>query len=91
MARQQQLHLEADQPARHLEIVGRLVQSERVNRREKLVGDPRDRNVGDVDLLLAHQVQQQVERTGEAVELHDEAARPSARSPAVGVQGGGHH
>jgi len=30
-----------------------------------LIGDPRDRQVGDVDFVFADQVEQQIERTGE--------------------------
>ena len=46
---------------------------------EELVGDPRDRDVGDLELLLAEQVQQQIQRAGERVELDDEAGpAPSA-------------
>src|SRR5438046_1715390 len=71
--RQQQLRLDAEQPGRHLEIVGRLVESELVDHREKLVRDLGDREVGDVELVLVDQVQQQVERTRELLELDDEA------------------
>src|SRR6266851_432999 len=55
--RQEQLRLDAQQPRRHLEIVGRLVQAELVDHGEELVGDLRDREVGDVDLILVNQVQ----------------------------------
>ncbi len=72
-ARQQHLRLESHEAARHVEIVGGLVEAEFVNHAQELVGDPRDRNVGDLDLLLPQQVQQQVERTVEPVELHHEA------------------
>src|SRR6266581_2477385 len=63
----------AHQPRRHLEVVRRLVQPQLVDDREKLVGDLRDREVGDVDLVLADQVQQQVERAGELLQLDDES------------------
>src|SRR2546427_9011441 len=72
-ARQQQLRLDAQQPRRHLEVVRRLVQPQLVDDREKLVGDLRDRQVGDVDLVLADQMQQQVERAGELLQLDDES------------------
>ena len=51
---------------------------------EELVGDPRDRDLGDLELLLAQQVQQQVERAGERVELDDERRCP-APSAVVGA------
>src|SRR5437667_1705 len=73
-ARQQQLRLDAQQPRRHLEIVGRLVQPQFADHREELIRDPRDREVGDVELVLVDQVQQQVERTRELLELDDETA-----------------
>jgi len=38
-----------------------------------LIGDPRDRQVGDVDFVFADQVEQQIERTGELFQLDDEA------------------
>ena len=43
-----------------------------MDRLKKLVRDPRDRNVRDLELLLAQQVQQQVQRTVERIELDDE-------------------
>jgi hypothetical protein len=44
-----------------------------VNRVEELVGDAGDGNVGDLELLLAKQVQQEIERPGVGIELDDEA------------------
>ena len=55
---------------------------------EELVGDPRDRDVGDLELLLPQQVEQQVERAGERVEP-DHEARPRAER-AGGRLGRGH-
>ncbi len=55
---------------------------------EELIGDPRDRNVGDLELLLAQQVQQQVERPGEGIELDDE---PGARAEGGRRSFGGGH
>src|SRR2546426_2236603 len=40
--------------------------------RQELIGDLGDRQVGDVELVLADQVQQQVERAGELLQLDDE-------------------
>ncbi len=61
-----------------------------MNHLQELVGDPRDRDVGDVDLLLAHQVQQQIERAGESLEVDDEPGGRQARL-CGGGQRGGHH
>ena len=69
---QQHLRLEPHQPAGHVEVVGRLVEAQLVDGLEKLIGDAGDRNVGDLELLFAQQVQQQIERPGEGVELHHE-------------------
>ena len=68
-ARQKHLCLEPDQPAGHLEIVRGLVEAELVHHREELIGDPGDRNIRDVDLLFAEEMQQQIERTREGVHL----------------------
>ena len=43
-----------------------------LDRSEELVGDAGDRDVEDVDVLLPDQVQQQVQRPLEAVELDDQ-------------------
>ena len=37
-----------------------------------LVGDDRDGNVGDLDLVLAHQVEQEVHRASKDVQVHAE-------------------
>ena len=44
-----------------------------MNRPEELIGNAGDRNIGDVDLLLAEQMEQEVERPGEPIEFDDEA------------------
>ena len=69
---QQHLHLESQQPAGHLQVVRRLVQPQVMDCLEELVGYPGDGDVGDVDLLLAEQVKQQVEGSAEGVQLDDE-------------------
>ena len=56
---------------------------ERVDRLEELVGDARDRDVPDVDLLAADQVQEEVERAGVPVEGDDERRRPTAPGTAA--------
>ena len=76
---QEHLRLEPDKPAGHVEIVGRLVEPELVDGAEELVGDPGDRDVGDLELLLAQEVEQQIERTGEGIELDDESRAGAER------------
>ncbi|MND01633.1 hypothetical protein D3C83_207070 [compost metagenome] len=57
---------------RHLQVLGRLVETQHTDRREELLRDLRDGDVGDLDFLLANQVQQQIERTGELIQLDQE-------------------
>jgi hypothetical protein len=45
-----------------------------MNHSEELVGDAGDRDVRDLDLLLPEEVEQEIERTGEALQLDDESA-----------------
>src|SRR6266404_1440402 len=70
--RQQHLRLDPEQPGGHLEVVRRLIQSQLADDGEELIGDFRDRQVGDVDLVLADQVQQQIQRARELLELRSE-------------------
>src|SRR6266702_1745297 len=71
--RQEHLYLDPQQPSGHLEIVRRLVQPQLADQGQELVGDLRDGQVGDVDLVLVDQMEQQVERAGELLQLDDEA------------------
>jgi len=71
---EEHLDLEANQPAGEVQIVGRLVQTQRMNRGQELIGYSRDRDVRDVDLLLAKEVQEQVERTRKRIQSHHEPA-----------------
>src|SRR5690606_2709978 len=74
--RQQHLRLDPDQRRGHLEELARTVEPEPLDpldRLEELLGDAGDRDVEDVDVLFPDQVEQQVERTLEPLELHDEA------------------
>ena len=73
MPRQQHLRLDAQQSRRHFEIVCRLIQPEVVDHRQELIRDLRDRQIGDVDLVFPNQMEQQVERAGEFLQLDDEA------------------
>ena len=67
-------HLDAQEPRGHFEVIGGLIEAELVDHGEELVGDLRDRQVGDVDFVFADQMQQQVERAGEFLQLDDEAS-----------------
>ena len=70
--RQQHLRLDAQQPRGHLEVLRRFVQPQRADADQELLGDPRDRDVVDVDLLLAEEREQQVEGPAEMREFDDE-------------------
>ena len=63
-----------EDPGGHLQVVGRFVQAQLVDRVEELVGDSRDGDVRYLDLLLTDQMQQQVKWTRERVQLDDERA-----------------
>src|SRR5207253_295850 len=72
-ARQEHLCLDAEQPRRHFGVVRRLIQPQLPDHRQELVHDLRDRQIGDVELVLLNKVQQKVEGTGELLQLDDEA------------------
>jgi hypothetical protein len=74
-SRQEELRLQAQESARHLQIIRRLIQPELMDRLEELIRNARHGNVRDVDALLAHEVQQEVERSREALEVHHEPLR----------------
>src|SRR5205085_10139127 len=81
---QQELELYAKKPRRHLEILGGLVELERPNALDKLLGYARDGDVVDVHLLLANEREEQVEWTGELRQIDGERARrAAARRPVV--------
>jgi hypothetical protein len=84
--RQQHLRLDAYQRRRHLQELARPVQPQLLHvpyRAQELLSDLRDRDVENVDILLADQVQQQIERAREPVQLNDErAVREGDRSSA---------
>jgi hypothetical protein len=73
MPRQEHLRFEAHQSAGHVEVVRGLIETELVNGLEELVGDARDGDVGDLELLLAEEMEQEIERAGVGVELDHEA------------------
>jgi len=49
-----------------------LVEAELVNGLKKLIGNARDGDVRDLELLLPQKVEQQIQRTGERLQLHHE-------------------
>lgn len=78
--------LDAQESTGHLEIVGRLIETERADANQELFGNPGDRDVVDVDLLLTEQGEEQIEWSAELRELDDEA-----RGVAGGVTACGRH
>src|SRR5688572_616354 len=74
---QQHLRFDPYQRRRQLQKLARTVQPQRFHARHRLQELPRDLRdwyVEDVDVLLADQMQQQVEGALETVQLHDECA-----------------
>ena len=74
-ARQHHPRLDLDQRAGDIEKIANGIHVELLKHGqvfEKLVGDRRDRDFDDLDLVLAHQVEQQVERPAEDVEIDEE-------------------
>ena len=77
-ARQQHAGLDPDQRRRHLQELPRPVQVVRLHAPdgvEELVGDLRDGDVEDLDVLRADQVQEEVQRAVESLQLDDERLR----------------
>src|SRR5215831_217001 len=73
--RQQQARLEIGEPGRHHQIVGRELQAQPprlLNEGEILVGERQDRDLGKVDLLLAGERKQEIERPFEALHIDHE-------------------
>ena len=71
--RQHLLRLDLDQQAGHRQEVAHGVDVQLLQHRqilEILVGDRRDGNIGDLHLVLPHQVEQQVQRTAEHVQVN---------------------
>src|SRR5262249_16265183 len=63
------------EPCRHYQIVGRQLQvplARRFDEFQILVGELQHRDLGDVDLLVARESQEKVERALEAVDSDDE-------------------
>ena len=83
--RQDQAGFQIGQPGRHHQIIGGQFQIELLGAFDEfqiLIGQLEDRDLGDVDLLVAGQGQQQVQRTFKAIHLHQQRL-------VVGEDGGG--
>jgi hypothetical protein len=64
-----------DEPSRHLEEFSGVVQIlglDPLDRGQELAGDPGDGDFEDVDVLLADEMKQQVERPLKALDIDDE-------------------
>jgi hypothetical protein len=73
--RQQQPRLQIGEPGSHHEVIGREFEadlSRGLDENQILVGQRQDRNLGEIDLLLPRQRQQQVERAFIALDVNDE-------------------
>ena len=73
--RQQQPRFQIGEPRRHHQIVGGELEPQLprlLDEGEVLLGQRQDRNLGEIDLLLAGQRQQQVERAFEALDVDDQ-------------------
>ncbi len=73
--RQQQPRFEKRQPRRHHQIIGGKLQPDlprRLDEDEVLVGQRQDGNLGEIDLLLPRQRQQQIERALIALDIDDQ-------------------
>ena len=71
--RQDLLRLDLDQQTGHRQEIAHRVDVQLLEHRqilEILVGDRRDGNVGDLDLVLAHQVEQEVHRAPEQIQVN---------------------
>ena len=82
---QQQPRFEIGEPRRHHQIVGRQLEPQLarlLDEGEILVGQRQDRDLGEVDLLLAREREQEIERTLEAFDVDDQSrlvGRPLGR------------
>ena len=70
---QQQARFQISEPRRHHQVIGGEFQAHLarlLDESEVLIGQGKDRNLGEIDLLLTRQRQQQVERTLKALDVH---------------------
>ena len=73
--RQHHPRLDFDQRTGHFEKIADGVDIELLKDRqilEKLIGDRRDRDFGDLDFVLSHQIEQQIQRPAENLEIDEE-------------------
>ena len=86
---QQHLRLDTHEPRGHLEVVSCFIELQRLDTKKKLFSDSRDRYVLNVDLLVADQSEQQIERTGKLRQLDDEYFSIAKRSSRQLIHGFG--
>ena len=74
--RQEQPRFQVSEPRRHDEVVGGELDPQparRLDEGEVLLGERQDRDLCEIDLLVARKLEQKVERTFEAGDIDDEA------------------
>ena len=83
MPRQQQLSLDPDQAGRHLEKLARIVEVLGLDAHdgtEKLTGDQSDGDFENVDVLLPDQMEQQIQRPLESLDVDDQEVLASEKT-----------
>ena len=88
--RQQQARFQIGKPRRHHQIIGGELQPQfarRLDEGEILVGQRQDGDLGEIDLLLARQRQQKVERTLKALDVDDQRGLVVAALRQLGSNG----
>src|SRR6516164_110161 len=86
--RQQQARLQIGEPRRHHEVIGRQLESQLARLLDEgkiLIRERQDRNFGEVDLLLAGEREQEVERAFETLDIDHQCGL--ARRPVRGNVG----
>ena len=82
LLRQQQARFEIGEPGRHHQIIGGELEAQiarRLDESEILLGQSQNRNLGEIDLLAARQLQQKIERALKAIDI-DKERRFACRS-----------
>ena len=88
--RQQQPRFQVGEPRRHHEIVGGKLEAQLprlLDEGEILLGQRQDRDLGEIDLLLAGERQQQVERALEALDVDQQRRLVGAALGEFGLEG----
>ena len=86
LLRQQQPRFQVGEPRRHHQVIGGEFEphfARRLDEGEVLVGKRENGNLGEIDLLLARQRQQQIERAFEALDIDDQRRLVGRRAPAA--------